>query len=141
MYQGYFLTVDLGEIDDKGIIRLVGRLKFEINRAGMKINPEELDSLLEQNGIVSEACTFGIPDDVAGELVGIAVVLDSEDFSISELDERKILTQLKSWVRERVVAEKVPDRWYILSKIKKTDRGKVSRNQVAEECMERHSFY
>jgi acyl-CoA synthetase (AMP-forming)/AMP-acid ligase II len=65
---GWFHTGDLGEIDTTGQLRLVGRLKYQINRGGIKISPEEIDRVLESHPDVMEASAFGMPDSVSGEV-------------------------------------------------------------------------
>ena len=133
MIGGFFKTGDIGRVDKHGIIRLIGRKSFEINRAGVKINPEELDNLVEKNKNVSAACTFSVPDDIAGELVGIAVVFQNDQFSELENRNEKV-NRLKSWLKQHIIQEKMPDYWYILPEIPTTDRGKVDRPQVATLC-------
>ena len=34
----------------------------------------------------------------------------------------------------RLVKEKVPEQWYVIDKIPKTDRGKINREKVANFC-------
>ena len=75
-FQGsWFRTGDIGEIDAEGRLRLVGRIKNEINRGGIKIPAEEIDMLLERHPDVAEACAFGLPDPVSGETVAVAIVM------------------------------------------------------------------
>lgn len=125
---GWFHTGDLGRIDSERVIRLTGRLKTEINRAGMKIQPEEIDMLLERHDEVIEACTFGVPDLVSGEVVGAAVCL---------VDGAKAGTaDLRAWCLERIRRESVPEKWYLVDKLPRTDRGKIDRRRVMEECVE-----
>jgi len=122
---GLFNTGDIGTIDELGIIRITGREKFEINRAGMKINPEDLDILLENHESVDEACAFAIQDDIFGEVAGIAIKLNSDI----------LMKELKAWCIDKIVAEKIPAKWYIVDEIPKNDRGKVDRLFTAKKCI------
>jgi acyl-CoA synthetase (AMP-forming)/AMP-acid ligase II len=72
---GWSRTGDIGELAADGKLVLVGRIKTEINRGGIKIQAEEVDMLLERHPDILEACAFGIPDAVAGEAVAAAIVL------------------------------------------------------------------
>jgi len=123
---GWFCTGDVGRVEKDGSIRLTGRSKYEINRAGMKVHPEDIDLLLERHDGVREACAFGYADDVAGELVAVAVCASDG----VEMD----LKELKSWCSSRLVREKVPDKWFLVDEIPKTDRGKINRDVVAAHC-------
>ena len=73
--EGWFRTGDIGELAADGSLVLVGRIKTEINRGGIKIQAEEVDMLLERHPDIVEACAFGVPDAVAGEAVAAAIVL------------------------------------------------------------------
>ena len=127
LVDGWYRTGDIGRVDGDGTIRLLGRHKLEINRAGMKVHPEELDLLLEQHADVAEACTFAVPDQVSGELVGVAVA--PVDGIALDLD------GLAAWCAERIRPDARPDRWYVLAEIPKTDRGKVDRPAVTSQCL------
>jgi acyl-CoA synthetase (AMP-forming)/AMP-acid ligase II len=107
----------------------MGRIKFEINKAGMKINPEDIDILLESNTHVNEACAFGLSDPIVGETVAVAI--SPRDSAVFYLD------SLKTWCSDNLVHEKVPEKWFILEEIPKTDRGKINRNLVAEVCLKK----
>jgi acyl-CoA synthetase (AMP-forming)/AMP-acid ligase II len=131
----FFCTGDTGSIDKEGVIRIFGRRKLEINRAGIKINPEEIETLVEKKEFVTEACVFAIPDEIAGESVGIAIVFSnlSPEASSAEISHEVEIT--KAWLRHHVVEEKVPEKWYILPGIPKTDRGKIDRLRVTASCL------
>jgi acetyl-CoA synthetase len=47
-------------VDDRGRIWLSGRIKDEINRSGFKVQPAEIDALLEGHPAVAEASVFGM---------------------------------------------------------------------------------
>ncbi len=123
---GWFMTGDIGRIDSDGVMRLVGRQKHEINRAGLKVHPEDIDVLLERHESVREACAFGVPDEIAGEIVAVALApADGGTLDLAEL---------KRWAAGRLAREKLPERWYVLDEIPKTDRGKINRDTVARAC-------
>jgi acyl-CoA synthetase (AMP-forming)/AMP-acid ligase II len=123
---GWYYSGDRGSIDAQGVIRLSGRIKTEINKAGMKILPEEVDLLLERHPGVAEACTFGVPDPVNGERVAVALRLVDADLAPAEL---------KQWCAARIRPDCVPEKWFILPEIPKTDRGKINRATVRETCL------
>ncbi|MDJ0951556.1 MAG: class I adenylate-forming enzyme family protein [Alphaproteobacteria bacterium] len=124
---GWYHTGDLGRIDPDGTLRLTGRAKHEINRAGIKISPEEVDLLLECHPQVVEACSFGVPDEISGEIVGAAVRLaDGADVDGAAL---------RTWCLARIRREGAPERWYFLPEIAKTDRGKIDRLGVRDRCL------
>jgi acyl-CoA synthetase (AMP-forming)/AMP-acid ligase II len=122
MHDGWFRTGDRGTIDGNGRIRLTGRIKDEINRAGLKVQPAELDSLLEGHPSVAEACAFAVGDPVSGETVGVAVRLNAGAADDAE--------SLRAWCRARLRREAVPEQWFIVEEIPRTMRGKVNRDAV-----------
>lgn len=124
---GWYCSGDLGSIDDAGVMRLSGRLRYEINRAGMKVSPEEIDLLLERHPQVLEACSFALPDEVAGETVAVVVTIEQNGTVTAE--------QLRHWCTARIRRECVPERWYFMAEIPKTDRGKLNRDQVRDACL------
>lgn len=127
LQDGWFRTGDVGRIDNDGTMRLTGRTRTEINRAGIKVHPEEVDLLIECHPAVAEACAFGLPDAVAGEIVAVAVKLEDGE----EVSER----ELRSWCSDEIRREARPDRWFFVSEIPRTDRGKVSRLAVRRACV------
>ena len=71
----WFFTGDLGYLDPKGNLVLTGRVRNEINTGGIKVTPEDIDLILESNPKIIESCTFGMPDDLAGEIVATALII------------------------------------------------------------------
>jgi acyl-CoA synthetase (AMP-forming)/AMP-acid ligase II len=128
--QGWFFTGDIGLIDDRGVLYLRGREREEINKGGMKVHPGDIDAVAEGYEQTLDVCTFGYEDPLHGEDVGIAVVLKADD------DET--FRGLYARLHEQLAGFQMPRRWYLLSEIPRTSRGKVNRAKVAEECARTH---
>lgn len=123
---GWFRTGDLGKFED-GFLSLTGRIKEMINKGGEKIGPVEIDAVVNKHDCVDEVVTFGIPDDMYGEEVALAVVLKAQK-TITE-------KELKSWIGERLAQAKVPKKVYFVEKIPKTAVGKMQRSLVAKTML------
>jgi acyl-CoA synthetase (AMP-forming)/AMP-acid ligase II len=124
LVDGWYHTGDTGHIDEAGVIRLTGRIKDEINRAGFKVQPAEIDALLETHPAVSEACVFGIPDPVSGQIVAAAVRLAAGAKADAE--------SLRQWCTTRLRHEAVPERWFIIDEMPRNKRGKLNRVDVGQ---------
>jgi long-chain acyl-CoA synthetase len=122
---GWYRTGDLGKMDTGGDVTLVGRSKYVINKAGMKIYPEDVEALVASNPEVMDVCVFGIDDVVAGNSVAAAVVL-RKNASITEIDD---------WCRQNLTAFKRPSRWFLVSELPRTSRGKINREQLAQQLI------
>jgi acyl-CoA synthetase (AMP-forming)/AMP-acid ligase II len=124
---GWLLTGDVGMITPDGRLRLIGRLKHEINRGGIKVPAEEIDLLLERHPDVDEACAFALDDPLEGELVAVAVVpRDGASFGTREL---------VSWCEQRIRREAVPARVFVLAALPRNARGKIRRDEVRLACL------
>jgi acyl-CoA synthetase (AMP-forming)/AMP-acid ligase II len=71
---GWFHTGDLGELDDEGHLRVVGRLKEVIRTGGESVAPGEVEAVLARDPAVAEVAVVGIPDAQWGEIVCAVVV-------------------------------------------------------------------
>jgi len=118
----WFKTGDIGEISSDGQLRILGRRKHQINRAGIKVTAEEIELLLEQHPEVQDVCAFGLPDAVSGEVV-VAAVVTKNGQRISE-------ATIQAWCAERLRREAVPSRIIFLNDIPRNERGKKVRSEV-----------
>jgi acyl-CoA synthetase (AMP-forming)/AMP-acid ligase II len=117
----WFKTGDKGYLDETGSLTLLGRKKEEINRAGLKVQPNEVDQLLQSHPEIHEACTFGMPDEISGELVAVALVR-KDNSSITE-------DELKKWFDQIARRELMPDCWFFVDSICRNNRGKLDRKK------------
>jgi fatty-acyl-CoA synthase len=121
---GWLRTGDLGTIDERGYVRITGRLKDVINRGGEKIVPRELEDLLDEHPAVAEAAVVGVPDPVWGEQV--AAFVRPAPGGDADGDE------LAGWLRARVASHKVPRHWRFVDELPLTASGKVQRFVLRE---------
>jgi len=127
--EGWFLTGDIGFIDERGRLVLRGRERDEINKGGMKIYPADIDTVVERFAGASDVCTFALDDEIYGQAVGMAVVLGNpEDATIRALHE---------WMKSQLAEHKMPVRWWVIDEIPRTSRGKINRDAVKAFCVTR----
>ncbi len=77
---GWFLSGDLGSIDEQGNLRIEGRLKDLIIRGGHNIYPSHIEAIALRHDDIEFVAAFPVPDDRLGEQVCLAIMgaLDSE---------------------------------------------------------------
>jgi len=121
---GWFRTGDLGVLDGDGYLRLTGRIKEIINRAGEKVSPLEVEAVLLEHPSIAQVVVFAMPDRLMGEAVAAAVV-PRAGMTVDE-------AELRDFVAARVTAFKVPARIVTLGELPKGATGKLRRIGMAE---------
>lgn len=125
---GWFFTGDIGVLDLQGRLALRGRERDEINKSGMKIYPADIDAVVERFAQASDVCTFALDDDMHGQIVGMAVVLDDrQDVTVRALH---------GWMQQHLAEHKMPAQWWIVAEIPRTSRGKINRDVVRAGCID-----
>ena len=71
---GWFLSGDLGSLDENGNLSIDGRLKDLIIRGGHNIYPSEIEALAIRHDGVERVAVFPVPDERLGERGCIAVI-------------------------------------------------------------------
>ncbi len=124
---GFYRTGDLVIRRPDGYLSVTGRIKDQINRAGEKIAPEEVEEALLSHPAVADALVLGLPDEYLGEKI-LAVVLPRED--IAEAD-WPTASELLDHVRAAGLARfKVPDRLEVAATLPTTGVGKNNRRAL-----------
>jgi long-chain acyl-CoA synthetase len=121
---GWFLTGDIGWLDDKGALTLQGRKKAVIFVAGLKFFPEEVEACLNEFPSVKESRVFGVPHAHLGQVPRAEVVLDTP---------RPDLEALRLHCARVLSPYKVPVEFTVVDAIARTPGGKILRraDQVA----------
>jgi fatty-acyl-CoA synthase len=117
---GWLHMGDLGTMDDRGYLKVTGRLKDMIIRGGINIYPREIEDLLFTHPDIAEVAVIGVADEKWGEQV--AAVIRPKDAAAPPRAE-----DLKAWCRERIAAHKTPALWYFTQAYPMTPSGKVQK--------------
>jgi acyl-CoA synthetase (AMP-forming)/AMP-acid ligase II len=118
---GWLHTGDLGLIDEDGYVHLVDRKKDLIVRGGTNISCLEVEAVLAEHEAVDEVAVFGVPDELFGELVGAAAVVNRP------LDTRT----LRDHARTLGLGEdKLPEVLLMLDELPRTATGKVLKRDL-----------
>ena len=73
--EGWFMSGDLGRLDDQGCLEIVGRKKDLIIRGGRNIHPARIEDLAMRHEAVARCAAFAVADPRLGEKVCLAVIL------------------------------------------------------------------
>jgi fatty-acyl-CoA synthase len=121
---GWLRTGDLGRRDDRGFLRVVGRLKDIIIRGGENIAPAEIENLLREHPDILDAAVVGLPDERFGEEVAAALVLNPG----ASCDESAYTPLLAG----RLASFKHPKSYHVFDAFPLTGSGKVKKFQLVE---------
>lgn len=121
---GYFITGDMGTIDNDGRLTLVGRAKDLIISGGYNIYPKEIESVLDALPGVRESAIIGTPHKDLGE--GVVAVLVAESDALPDAD-------LQTALVEELAKFKHPRRFYWLDELPRNTMGKVQKVALREQ--------
>ena len=119
---GYFFTGDLGYKDADGLLFLVGRKKFFINKGGYKINPHEIEELLDTHPKIEEVVIIGIASTFGDEKVK-AVIVPKSHITAEEVMEYCV---------GKIADFKIPSLIEFRDDLPKSPTGKIRRNLLTE---------
>jgi malonyl-CoA/methylmalonyl-CoA synthetase len=122
---GFFVTGDLGLIDERGYVTIVGRGKDLIISGGLNVYPKEVESAVDQLEGVAESAVIGVPHEDFGEAV-VAVVVPRPGGPAP--DEAAVIGGLRS----RLAAFKTPKRVVFVDELPRNTMGKVQKAALRE---------
>jgi malonyl-CoA/methylmalonyl-CoA synthetase len=121
---GYFITGDLGRIDERGYVHIVGRAKDLIISGGLNVYPAEVEAVLDAIPGVAESAVIGIAHPDFGE--GVVAVIQSRD---QGLDESKVI----ACTAEKLARFKQPKRVIFVPELPRNAMGKVQKKLLREQ--------
>jgi O-succinylbenzoic acid--CoA ligase len=128
--EGWFVTGDVGEVDDDGRVRITGRMHDRIISGGVNVDPLEVERALEADPRVGEVAVVGIDDPTWGERVA-ALVVPVVVGAVSDGPLDPVVQRgLDARLRGVLSAAKRPRLWWQAPALPRTVSGKVDRAAI-----------
>jgi malonyl-CoA/methylmalonyl-CoA synthetase len=125
---GFFITGDLGKIDAKGYVHILGRGKDLVISGGFNVYPKEIESEIDAMPGVIESAVIGLPHADFGEGVTAILVCDKD----AKVDETSVLMALDG----RLAKFKMPKRVIVVDELPRNAMGKVQKNILRDTYSE-----
>ena len=119
-HNGFFITGDLGQLAQDGLLSLVGRSKDLIISGGYNIYPKEVESVIDELSGVVESAVIGIPHTDFGESV-LAIVVTSKNQPVSA-------ASIMEATALQLARFKRPRRVILVDELPRNTMGKVQKN-------------
>lgn len=121
---GFFITGDLGKIDAKGYVHILGRGKDLVISGGFNVYPKEIESEIDAMPGVIESAVIGVPHADFGEGVTAVLVCNKG----TQITEAAVLKALDG----RLAKFKMPKRVFVVDELPRNTMGKVQKNVLRD---------
>jgi malonyl-CoA/methylmalonyl-CoA synthetase len=121
---GFFITGDVGRIDERGYVHIVGRSKDLIISGGFNVYPKEVETVIDTLPGVAESAVIGVPHADFGEAV-VAVVVGKPKSSLAE-------SQIVEATREHLASYKAPKAVFLVEQLPRNAMGKIEKARLRE---------
>jgi len=122
---GFFMTGDVGVMNDQGYVKIVDRKKDMILVSGFNVYPNEVEAVVAMHPGVLECAAVGVPDEKSGEAVKLFVV---------KKDPGLTAEALLAHCRTQLTGYKMPREVEFRAELPKTNVGKILRRELRDEA-------
>jgi malonyl-CoA/methylmalonyl-CoA synthetase len=122
---GFFITGDLGKMDEDGYVHIVGRAKDLIISGGFNVYPKEVEALIDDLPGVLESAVIGVPHPDFGEAV-VAVVVPQSGADVTEAG-------VMAAIAGELAKFKQPKQVIVLPELPRNTMGKVQKVALRAE--------
>jgi O-succinylbenzoic acid--CoA ligase len=120
---GWFLTNDIGALNDSGVLSVLGRADDAISSGGLTVLPQLVEAALSTHPAVRDCAVFGVADDRLGQRVVAAVVL-------ADGCPAPTLAALRSHVAQALDVTAAPREVHVVDALPTRGIGKVDRREL-----------
>ena len=117
---GYFITGDMGYLDQDNYLTIVGRNKDLIITGGLNVYPKEIETVIDADSNVEESAVIGVSHPDFGEGI-IAIIVEKKGHNINH----EILNET---LRNNLANFKLPKKIHIIKELPRNTMGKVQKN-------------
>ena len=129
----YLLTGDIGQYEEDGWIRFVGRDDDVITSAGYRIGPGEIEEIIIKHPAVYMVAVVGKPDKLRTEIVKAYVVLHEKEQASD-----KLADDIKTFVKDHLASYEYPREVEFITELPLTNTGKIIRRTLREQAREEY---
>ena len=129
-HDGWFYSGDLGQISAQGILKITGRIDERINIAGTKVLANLLDQIMISSHGVKDAICFMVPRAEGSERLTAFVVLEPG------CAQDEVFTDIRLNLMRSMGQSVVPERFFVVDEIPKTETGKPNRRACVALVLE-----
>jgi len=115
----WLYTGDIGRIDKEGNLYITGRKKDLIIIKGQNVWPSDIEGILHKHPRVAEVAAIGVPDELRGEVVGVAIRLKKGEKATEQ--------EIKRFCLDRLANYKVPKQVFFVDSFPVTAGGKIDK--------------
>ena len=121
---GYFITGDMGFLDQDKYLTIVGRNKDLIITGGLNVYPKEIETVIDQDSKVDESAVVVVSHPDFGEGI-LAIIVEKKGHSIN-------LDVLNETLRKNLAAFKLPKKIHVFKELPRNSMGKVQKNVLRD---------
>jgi malonyl-CoA/methylmalonyl-CoA synthetase len=122
---GFFITGDMGCVDEAGYVRIVGRAKDLVISGGLNVYPAEVEAAIEELPGVAECAVIGVPHPDFGEGVVAVVTARAGEPAPDE-------AAIRAALRDTLASFKQPKLVFVVDALPRNAMGKVQKNVLRE---------
>ena len=117
-------TGDQATMDEKGYVRITGRIKEIIIRGGENIAPKEIEDLLRRHPKIADVYVYGVPDERLGEEIAAAIRLNNNETMAAD--------EVRAFCDGKLARFKFPRHICFVESFPMTASGKVQKFKLRE---------